>query len=160
MDDYEAHEIPGVIAPPPLIYLAGLGLGLLVGRVWPASLLPGGVGGARRTAGAGLVAGGIGLALWAVRTMVQAGTGPDPRHPSTALVVEGPYRYSRNPIYLAMTAVYLGITLLRNTLGPLLLLPAVLAVVRRGVIEREERYLLSRFGEAYRAYQSRVRRWL
>ncbi|MFS8531163.1 methyltransferase family protein [Sphaerobacter thermophilus] len=160
MDDYTAHEVAGVIAPPPLIYAAGLILGLLLGRMRPAALLPPRARGPRRAAGTALIAAGSGLGGWAVWTMARAGTGPNPRHPATALVVDGPFRYSRNPIYLSLTAIYLGITLLRNTLWPLLLLPAVLAVIRRGVIEREERYLLSRFGESYRAYQARVRRWV
>ncbi|MDI3340060.1 MAG: methyltransferase [Sphaerobacter sp.] len=160
MDDYQMHEVPGVIAPPPLVYAAGLGLGLLLDRARPAALRPALPRPVWRLTGAAFVAGGLGLGGWAIRTMQRAGTGPDPRHPATALVVDGPFRYSRNPIYAAMTAVYLGLTLLRQTLWPLLLLPALLVLIQRGVVEREERYLLARFGEAYRAYQARVRRWL
>jgi len=160
MDDYTAHEVAGVIAPPPLIYAAGFGLGFLLDRMRPAALLPARTRGPRRAAGGALIAAGAGMSAWAVRTMVRAGTGPNPRHPATALVVDGPFQYTRNPLYLSLTAIYLGIALLRNALWPVLMLPAVLAVIRRGVIEREERYLLSRFGESYRAYQARVRRWV
>jgi protein-S-isoprenylcysteine O-methyltransferase Ste14 len=92
--------------------------------------------------------------------MHRVGSDPNPYKPATALAVHGPYRYTRNPMYLAMTIFYLGLTLLVNTLWPLVLLPAVLLVVQRGVINREERYLERTFGDAYRAYKARVRRWL
>ncbi|MFI5210728.1 MAG: methyltransferase family protein, partial [Gemmatimonadales bacterium] len=69
-------------------------------------------------------------------------------------------RFSRNPMYVGMTLLYLGIALWANSLWPLLLLPAVLVVMRRGVIAREEAYLERRFGDEYRSYRARVRRWL
>jgi protein-S-isoprenylcysteine O-methyltransferase Ste14 len=76
------------------------------------------------------------------------------------MVVEGPYRVTRNPIYLAFTLLYAGITVLVNALWAALLLPFVLAIMRRGVIDREERYLERRFGDDYLRYKARVRRWI
>jgi protein-S-isoprenylcysteine O-methyltransferase Ste14 len=75
-------------------------------------------------------------------------------------VVAGPFRFSRNPIYLADATTYLGGTLLISSWWPFLLLPGIVLVMRRKVIDREERYLNERFGEKYRQYQFRVRRWL
>ena len=87
-------------------------------------------------------------------------TAVDPFGTTTALVTEGPFARSRNPIHVAMTAAYAGGCALVNGLAPLLLLPVALLLVRRGVIVREERYLAARFGPAYRDYARRVRRWL
>ena len=92
--------------------------------------------------------------------MRRAGTNVNPRDPTTAIVVEGPFRFSRNPLYLSLILAYLGITLLVNALWPLLLLPPLLVVLHWGVIAREERYLEAKFGESYRVYKARVRRWL
>ncbi len=83
-----------------------------------------------------------------------------PDKPTSSLVVEGPYRFSRNPIYLGFTLFYGGITALASSLPSALLLPFVLVVMRRGVIEREERYLEREFGEEYLRYKARVRRWI
>ncbi|MBA2391346.1 MAG: isoprenylcysteine carboxylmethyltransferase family protein, partial [Ktedonobacteraceae bacterium] len=77
-----------------------------------------------------------------------------------ALLVQGPYRFTRNPIYLSMTALYTGIALLANTLWPILFLPGVFFVMTRGVIEREEAYLERKFGSQYVAYKEKVRRWI
>ena len=80
--------------------------------------------------------------------------------PPTALVTEGPYRRSRNPIYLGMALIYLGVVCATASPGALALFPAVILVMEFGVIRREERYLERRFGEPYRSYKSHVRRWL
>ena len=80
--------------------------------------------------------------------------------PTTAIVDRGPYRFTRNPMYLAMAGVYLGLSLLLNNVWALLFLPLVLSAVDHFVIRREERYLAAKFGEAYLNYRSRVRRWI
>lgn len=110
--------------------------------------------------GAPLVAASLLLGLWGARTIRRAGTNIDPRKPATALVVTGPFRYTRNPLYLSLTLLYLGIAALVNALWPLVLLPVVLVVIRRWVIAREELYLKRKFGEAYRKYKATVRHWL
>jgi protein-S-isoprenylcysteine O-methyltransferase Ste14 len=150
-------DTPGVIAPPPLIYAGPLVAGLLFQRVWPRRALPAPLA---RLLGVVLLPLGLALVGWAALTMRQAGTNIRPDRPATALVTWGPFRVSRNPGYLAMTLLYLGIALWRNALWPLVALPGVLAVITRGVIEREERYLERRFGDAYVHYRTRVRRWL
>lgn len=147
----------GVIAPPPLLYLGPLLLGLLLQGARPRAFLPPPLA---RPLGTLLTGSGLLLGGWAAGTMLAAGTTLDPAHPVTRIVTGGPFRFSRNPIYLAFTLLYLGGAALANTRWPVLFLPGVLAVIRRGVIAREERYLARKFGAAYTAYQTRVRRWI
>ena len=152
-----APETAGVVAPPPLIYGGALAVGLLAKALFPAGFLPRPVA---RLLGLPLVGGGLILFLSSLRAMRGAGTDVRPDKPTSSLVVEGPYRFTRNPIYLGFTLFYGGITALANSLPSALLLPLVLAVMRRGVIEREERYLERIFGEEYVRYKARVRRWI
>ncbi len=149
-------DIAHVIAPPPLIYLVPLAGALLLNRWAP---LPGLPAPWRWVVGAlFLVLGGmLGTAISAFR---RARTKPQPWLPTTALVVDGPYRFTRNPMYLGFTLIYSGIAVLANSTWPFVLLPAVLVVMQLFVIRREERYLERKFGDAYRAYCARVRRWL
>jgi protein-S-isoprenylcysteine O-methyltransferase Ste14 len=122
--------------------------------------MPGFLEPVRRLLGGMLIFGGLATGFWGVGTMRRAGASPDPRKPPPELVTNGPFQYSRNPLYLTMTAIYLGVTLLRNNLWGILLLPGLLAAVQRTAIEREEEYLRQRFGSAYRDYSARVPRWL
>jgi protein-S-isoprenylcysteine O-methyltransferase Ste14 len=155
-DSETAPDIPGVIAPPPLIFLVPLVLGVAIGRWVPLTVLP------RTWAwGVGAVCLALsGLVISAVRAFRRAKTRPEPWKPTTALVTDGPYRFTRNPMYLGFALVYVGVTLLVNTLWPLLLLPVVLTVMHFLVIRREERYLERKFGDDYRAYLRTVRRWI
>jgi protein-S-isoprenylcysteine O-methyltransferase Ste14 len=148
---------PGIIAPPPLIYFGMLALGVLIERVFPLDFLPDDV---TSILGGVLVAVGVGIVFFAIRAMRRASTPVDPYKPTTALVIDGPFRFTRNPMYLSLTLVYLGITSLMNAFWPLMLLPAALVIMQRGVIVREERYLESKFGEEYLRYKAKVRRWL
>jgi len=100
------------------------------------------------------------LARAAEAAMKRAGTNVRPDQPTLAIVTDGPFRYTRNPLYLASTGLYLAVTLLVNALWPVVLLPLILVVLHWGVIRREERYLETKFGEPYRAYRASVRRWL
>jgi protein-S-isoprenylcysteine O-methyltransferase Ste14 len=151
------EEIAGVVAPPPLVYLAGLGAGFALEAVLPSASLPD----ALRFAGGGalLVAGGalIGAFFAAFR---RARTPVDVRQPTRAIATDGPYRLTRNPAYVGMALVYVGISLTAGAVWPFAVLPVVLATIDRGVIAREERYLERTFGEQYLAYKRRVRRWL
>jgi protein-S-isoprenylcysteine O-methyltransferase Ste14 len=105
---------------------------------------------------------GISIALvkWASRTMKQAGTDANPYNPSTAIVVDGPFRFSCNPMYLSFTALYIGIAFAVDALWPFVLLPIALVGISLGVIKREERYLEQKFGQDYLRYKVRVRRWI
>jgi len=147
---------PDVIAPPPLLFAGPWLVGLLLHLVLPLPRLPF----AARLAGLALIAAGIGLGGWFILTMRRAGTPVDPYETPTALVTEGPFRYTRNPAYVALTLTYTGLALLIGVLWSLLLLPVVLVAVDRGVIKREEHYLEAHFGSAYQEYRRRVRRWL
>ncbi|CAH2599731.1 Isoprenylcysteine carboxylmethyltransferase family protein [Rhodovastum atsumiense] len=150
-------DTAGVIAPPPLIMAAALLGGWLLGLVLPVPSLPRPLAG---WIGSGAILLAFALAGAAVLTMRRAGTHVDPYHPSTALVRSGPFAVSRNPIYLALILLSLGIAVLLDLAwGVLLLIPAVL-VLRFGVIAREEAYLERIFGDAYRDYRSAVRRWI
>ena len=148
---------PGVIAPPPLIYAGSLAVGLLLNLRFPLRFLP------RKVAiilGVTLIGASVGLVSQGYQRMRRAGTNVDPYEPATVLVTEGPFKFTRNPLYLSVTLFYAGVATLMNALWAMLLLPAVLFVVNRGVIDREERYLERKFGEQYRQYKERVRRWL
>ena len=96
----------------------------------------------------------------AVATFRRVGTTPHPAGPTTALAVGGPYRFTRNPMYLSLVFITVGLALLANALWPLVLLPVVIVIVRWTVIDREERYLTAKFGEEYLQYKARVRRWM
>ncbi len=151
------HDNPGIRVPPPLIYLLPLVLGLLLNRRLHVPFLPHGVA---RVLGWSLVGGGMALAVWFARTLRAADTTLRTDKPVTSLVQDGPFRYSRNPGYLSLTMLYAGIAILRNALWAILLVPLVLYVIKREVIEREERYLERTFGEEYLAYKRSVRRWV
>jgi protein-S-isoprenylcysteine O-methyltransferase Ste14 len=153
----DSADSAGVAVPPPLVYALGFGIGYALDRLRPAPL---GMGGARTLLGWLFVAAGVALAASAIVLFRRAGTSPVPIQPTTALVVRGPYRFTRNPMYIGLAALYAGIALLVNSVWPLLLLPVVLVVIRWWVIAREEAYLGRKFGDAYRAYTTRVRRWL
>jgi protein-S-isoprenylcysteine O-methyltransferase Ste14 len=107
-----------------------------------------------------LLGGGVLLLGWFEWAMRQADTPTSPYRPVEHIATEGPFRYTRNPAYLAMTLIYAGIASRANALWAILLLPAALLVIQRGVIEREERYLERKFGEEYLSYKARVRRWI
>ena len=148
---------PGVIAPPPLIYAGALIKGLLLNRLYPIPFLPRSLS---RALGWPLILSVLAIGLLGLREMKRAGTNVDPYRPATAIVTEGPYRFTRNPLYVAMTLVYSGVAARANALPAALLLPLVLHLMRRGVIEREERYLERKFGDEYLSYKTRVRRWV
>jgi protein-S-isoprenylcysteine O-methyltransferase Ste14 len=152
-----SEDHPGVYFPPPLIFVMGLLGGYALHAVWPMQLVP------------AWMARGIGISLvvlWAVlgllttRLFVRAKTNILPAKPASTLLVSGPYRWTRNPIYLGFVIFYVGVTFWINSIWPLLLLPIVLLVVTRYVIAREERYLERRFGADYLRYKARVRRWI
>jgi protein-S-isoprenylcysteine O-methyltransferase Ste14 len=151
------RDTAGVLAPPPLIYLAGLGLGLLLDAFLPEASLPAAV---RWAPGVLLVVGGVSLMAAFVGALHRAQTNVDPFKPTTAIVTSGPYRFTRNPGYLGMALVFSGISLLAGAPWALLLLFPTMAVIDRGVIVREERYLEDKFGNEYLTYRTRVRRWL
>src|SRR5215475_2476660 len=146
----------GVIVRPPLLYGVAFVVVLALGWFWPMPIVgrvvPVGVG-------LVLVVFGVGIAMWGRRTMQDAGTNADPYRPATALVKDGPFRFSRNPLYMALTLLFLGLSLVVNTWWGIVLLFPVLIIMHWGVILREERYLDQKFGSSYQEYRSMVRRY-
>jgi protein-S-isoprenylcysteine O-methyltransferase Ste14 len=147
----------GVIVFPPALYAGTLLLGLLLHWLRPVHLASGLW---IRIAGLAIAAAGGAVASGGSRTMHRAGTNVLPTKPTLAIVTDGPFRFTRNPLYLGNAIFYLGLALLFNALWPLVLFVPMLLVIHWGVIRREERYLEAKFGEAYLAYKARVRRWL
>jgi protein-S-isoprenylcysteine O-methyltransferase Ste14 len=143
---------PGVILPPPAIFVVAFVTGLLCRNLMPRVGSP--------IAGAAIATVGVVILGLAFNRMLRAGTHVDPYKPANSLVMSGIYRFSRNPIYLAMTLLYIAAALSFRALPALILLPAALVALHFGVIRPEERYLESKFPEEYRAYRSRVRRWI
>jgi protein-S-isoprenylcysteine O-methyltransferase Ste14 len=147
----------GVAVPPPLLYAVPLAVGLLLHRARPLVLMP---RGAAVPSGVLLIAISLGILAAAMISFRRARTSPIPVKPTTAIVETGPYRFTRNPMYVGLAALYLGVTLWVDSLWPLLFLPIALFAIQRFVIAREERYLEAKFGDQYRGYRARVRRWL
>lgn len=145
--------------PPPLIYAAGLALGVIAGRFLdvPKLALPPPLGGAL---GGALVSAGLVVSFAGAGLFVSRRTAIIPYKPAKALVTSGIYRWSRNPMYLGLAATYAGLSILLTSVAALVLLPLVIAIVDRSVIAREEAYLLRAFGNDYVAYRNRVRRWI
>jgi len=152
----QRSDSPGVIAFPPLLFGGTLAIGLILHFLAPVRPFP---AVPARIVGALLLVGSAALAKWGESTMRRAGTNVRPDQPATAIVVDGPFRFTRNPLYVATTGLYLGISLLVDAVWPLVLLVPLLVIVEWGVVRREERYLEAKFGEAYRSYRMRVRRW-
>jgi protein-S-isoprenylcysteine O-methyltransferase Ste14 len=142
---------------PPVVYFGPFSLMWAV-HSWRPWTIPGGA--AMTVAGTVLVLIGVALTFWSVTALSRAHTTVIPWEQVSAMVTTGPFRLSRNPIYLADAIAYLGATLIIHSWWPLVALPGVLLMMRHEVIDREERYLAERFGDAYRDYQRRVRRWL
>lgn len=145
--------------PPPLLFAVPFLAGVLLHRAVPLAVtLP---GGEVVAAGGILLVIGAGIALSAVFTFSRHGTTILPaRRTTTTVVTTGPYRFTRNPMYVSMGVIYLALALLLNLLWPVCLLPLAITAVDRYAIRREERYLAQKFGAAYQSYRERVRRWL
>jgi protein-S-isoprenylcysteine O-methyltransferase Ste14 len=142
---------------PPLVYLGSIALGLVLNLLWPARLVPPSVS---TPVGAMVTVLAIALFVSAVRTLRAAGTPIPGNRPTTTIVRAGPYRFSRNPIYLAFSLLQLGLSLWVNSLALLITLIPAVALMGLVVIPREERYLEARFPSEYLPYKASVRRWL
>jgi protein-S-isoprenylcysteine O-methyltransferase Ste14 len=147
-----------VIIRPPLAWglavIAGLALNWLVPLPFLPADLPAG------WPGTAVVVLALALVVWAIVTMTKAGSNVPTNRPTTTIVGSGPYRFTRNPIYLGMFLGLIGLTIAFDTLWLLVMLVLFALVIRYGVVAREEAYLERKFGDVYRAYRLRVRRWL
>ena len=156
-----SDDNPGVIVRPPLLYLGTLLGGAILDWIWPASfseLVPRVIH--VQIAGAATALVGAFIMAAALRRFKQVGTNVPTNLPVTSLVTEGIYAFTRNPIYVGMSCIYTGLSLLFDNPWALALLLPVLIVMDFGVIQREERYLQGKFGDSYAAYRGKVRRWL
>ena len=154
-----APDVAGVIALPPLIFLGFLAVATVLEAIQPLPI-PVAHSLASYVAGVALAAGGFVMIAIGTRRFAAAGTNIPPTLPTTALVVDGIYGRTRNPLYLGTTLIYLGLGVAAGSLWAIGLLVPLLWVINVGVVKREERYLERKFGDAYRAYKARVRRWI
>ena len=153
----ELRDRPGVLILPPLLYLATIVVGLLLHWMVPLVMpLPTIV----RWAGGVLIAVSFALAISARQVFARAGTNVNPMEPTTALVRSGPFRWTRNPMYVSMNGALVGIALATRIGWFLILLPVTFAILHWGVVLREERYLTRKFGSEYHEYRAAVRRYL
>ena len=158
MQTAPAEDHADVRILPPLLFLGSIALGVLLQLAIPLRFAQG--SGLRVGVGLVVVALGFAEIVWAFRVMRRTGQDPDPRKPSPELIPRGPYRYSRNPMYVGMTLIQAGIGVALGNLWILLLLVPTLLILQRAVIEKEEAYLQRKFGDAYLGYKNSVRRWL
>jgi protein-S-isoprenylcysteine O-methyltransferase Ste14 len=154
--DRQAVANLGVFRPP-LIFLASIVAGLALHWAWPRPLLS---GVSARPLGIVFIAAAVLLFGYSAKLFRAAGTPVPARKPTTAIVKAGPYRISRNPIYLAFSLLQLGIAIWAGSWWLVLTLAGAVAILNAVVIPREERYLEAKFGAEYRAYKAAVRRWL
>jgi protein-S-isoprenylcysteine O-methyltransferase Ste14 len=150
-------DSPNVVAIPPLVFLAGFLAGLFLQWFAPLNFFP---GVAPKIIGFVVaVTSGI-LAISGFIAMHRAGTNIDVRRPALAIVSTGPFRFTRNPLYLSLVLISLGVALFFNLAWVAILLVPIVFMVHYGIIKREERYLESKFGQQYLEYKNRVRRWV
>jgi len=158
MDGDRHHESAGVKFPSPLLYVAFLTLGILADVRYAVHVVPSAVA---WMLGGAMLAGGVVLGpIWGVLTLRRAATTIRPDKPTAELVTDGSFRFSRNPLYLALTLIYAGLALIVDSLWALLMLVPATLIISRFVIRREEDYLARTFGDKYERYRTSVRRWI
>ena len=151
------HDAPGLVIPPPLIYLPAVLLGWVTNRVWPGAILPDAI---QYTTGGLLIAASIAIVPFVLREFSKAKTHFDARKAVTAFITTGPFRYSRNPSYVALTLLCVGIAVISDRLLILAWLVPAALFVDVEIVRREERFLEEKFGGTYLDYKARVRRWV
>lgn len=151
-------ERPRTLILPPAPYAAAMLGGWWLDRQhYPLNL---DIGDAGPILGWLLIAAGLGLFVWALLTLHRHHTTVNPYKAATDLCTDGPFRFSRNPIYLGDWLILFGVALVLHTWWPLVFSPLIWLLLRYGVIRHEEAHLGLKFGDAYQAYKTRVRRWL
>jgi len=154
----DTTDTANVMIRPPIAWAIAVLAGLVLDWLMPSPFVPAAV--PAGWLGAIVFALALALFAWAIATMRGAGSSVQTSEPTTTIVDTGPYRFTRNPIYLAMLLGLIGLAIALNSLWLLLTLVPFALVIRYGVVAREEVYLECRFGEDYRRYRARVRRWL
>ncbi len=146
-----------VVIPPPLVFAAAILVGYAVNLLVPVDLLP---LVAQMSAGLPIIGLSVFLSAISFRSLENSGTTAGHRVQTVVLVTWGPFRYTRNPLYVSGLLLVLGFGLLLDSIWILVLLPPAILVVHYSAVRQEEAYLLTRFGEAYQRYRESVRRWI
>ena len=154
----ENSETARVLVRPPIAWAVAVIAGFALDWLEPLPLVPDDLPAGLLGAVVFMLA--LALGIWAVDTLTRAGTNVPTNRPTTTIVEGGPYRFTRNPIYVGMCGGLIGLGIAFDNLWLLLMLVPFALVIRYGVVAREEAYLERKFGDAYRGYRKRVRRWL
>jgi len=154
------EDRPNTLPWPPMIYIAGAAIAVLLHWLFPLPWLSDPLGEFLFAVGVLVVAGAIAIDVAAMRAMKRAKTTIMPNKASEHLVTSGPFSFTRNPIYLGNTMLMIGAGLIAGILWLILLAPVAAYATSKLAIEREEQHLQSRFGKKYRDYMKKVRRWI
>jgi protein-S-isoprenylcysteine O-methyltransferase Ste14 len=154
----DTADSANVIVRPPIAWALAALAGLALNWLMPLPFLPAAL--AAGWLGAIVFALALALVAWAISTITRAGSNVPTSLPTTTIVEIGPYRFTRNPIYLGMVLGLIGLAIAFNSLWLLMTLVPFALAIRYGVITREEAYLERKFGDVYRRYRARVRRWI
>ena len=157
MSDSKESDHAQVLAPAPVFYVVSSLVGFLISRIWPITLGP---NNALTIIGVILVLLSIPIVLFAIKSMKRVNTAFDSRKSTTSVVKDGPFRFTRNPTYLSLTLLTLGLSLVFNSAWLLIGSAIATAITHFLVIKPEEHYLMTKFGEDYSDYASHVRRWI
>ena len=153
----EKKDTAGVLAPPPIIYLAFFVIGMELDYLWPVPLLPQPL---QYILGAAIIAASALLVFTVFRAFSQAKTSIDPYKPTTAIISTGPFGRSRNPAYIALTLLFIGCAVAVDGLWLLAMVIPAIVTIHYFVVLREEAYLERKFGSEYLDYKAAVRRWI
>jgi protein-S-isoprenylcysteine O-methyltransferase Ste14 len=154
----DTTDTANVMVRPPIAWALAILAGLILQWVVPLPFMP--ASAPSRWVGGIVFVLAVALFAWAITTMTRAGSNVPTSLPSTTIVAAGPYRFTRNPIYLGMFLAIIGLAIAFDSLWLLVTLVPFALVIRYGVVAREEAYLERKFGDAYSQYRGRVRRWL
>jgi len=149
-----------VVVKPPILFLAFIVLGIALRFMVKLTIFSESRVGYGYFAGGLLILSGVSLIIWAAKTFRKLGETPHHGKLIHKIIASGPFKFTRNPMYLSMASIYIGLSLIINTYWLLLFLPIMLIILRYDVILREEKYLEKKFKEEYVSYKSRVRRWI
>ena len=154
----EGHDAADVRIPPPVLYLVAVILGVLLHWQWALGFAPG--SSLPIALGVAVICGGVAILMGAFSIFRRMGQHPDPRKPTPRIARDGPYRFTRNPMYVGTSLIQVGLGIaLGNAWIVLLLLPVVVLIHYRAILP-EERYLERKFGDEYASFKASVRRWI
>jgi len=156
-----SNDTPGLMIPPPLMPAIAIVVAVILDWLTGLSFLAApGLGSAQSWLGVVITAVGLAIGGMGVREFRRGGTNVNPYEPALTLVTSGPYRYTRNPMYLGMVLMLLGLSLMFSLEWGVILTPVLWFALDQLIIAREESYLTAKFGEPYREFLGRTRRWL